>query len=221
MRVISIVFDLNSGSLVAFLLAAQRAGGWLMLNDRYVYSQLIDSLPKYEFDRCVARYHGNRRIRLFSCFDQFLCSACSTDLSCEPARHRDLPPRPSPEALPRRLSLCHRSEYARRCQRTPRLAHLRGLRSSLDRPYAAAVLSRWLRAPNSSKPPPLDSTTIDLCLTLFPWGAFPSPQVRGSSCTRSSTCAREYPLFRADYPRQGPRRHRPGHLADRARAPST
>ena len=46
-----------------------------MLNDRYVFSQLIDSLPKYEFDRCVARYHGNRRIRHFSCFDQFLCMA--------------------------------------------------------------------------------------------------------------------------------------------------
>jgi hypothetical protein len=41
-----------------------------MLNDRYVFSQLIDSLPKHEFDRCVARYHGNRRIRNFSCFDQ-------------------------------------------------------------------------------------------------------------------------------------------------------
>ncbi len=46
-----------------------------MLNDRYVFSQLIDSLPRHEFDRCVARYHGNRRIRLFSCFDQFLCMA--------------------------------------------------------------------------------------------------------------------------------------------------
>ena len=46
-----------------------------MLNDRYVFSQLIDFLPKHEFDRCVARYHGNRRIRNFSCFDQFLCMA--------------------------------------------------------------------------------------------------------------------------------------------------
>jgi hypothetical protein len=46
-----------------------------MLNDRYIFSQLIDSLPRYEFNRCVARYHGNRRIRSFSCFDQFLCMA--------------------------------------------------------------------------------------------------------------------------------------------------
>ena len=68
---ISIVFDLNSQvALSHFLLAATRRG-WLMLNNRYVFSQLIDSLPKYEFDRCVLHYHGNRRIRLFSCFDQF------------------------------------------------------------------------------------------------------------------------------------------------------
>ena len=37
-----------------------------MLNDRYVFSQLIDSIPGHEFDRCVARYHGNRRARKFS-----------------------------------------------------------------------------------------------------------------------------------------------------------
>lgn len=46
-----------------------------MLNDRYVFSQLVDFPPKHEFDRCVTRYQGNRRIRNFSCFDQFLCMA--------------------------------------------------------------------------------------------------------------------------------------------------
>ena len=46
-----------------------------MLNDRYIFSQLIDSLPRREFDRCVARYRGNQRTRNFSCFDQFLCMA--------------------------------------------------------------------------------------------------------------------------------------------------
>src|SRR5436190_11334240 len=46
-----------------------------MLNDRYVFSQLMDFLPRHEFDRCVARCQGNQRIRSFSCFDQFLCMA--------------------------------------------------------------------------------------------------------------------------------------------------
>ena len=43
-----------------------------MLTDRYVFSQLMDFLPKDQFDRSVARYHGNRRIRNFSCLDQFI-----------------------------------------------------------------------------------------------------------------------------------------------------
>ena len=46
-----------------------------MLNDRYVFSQLMDFVPKHDFDRCVTRYQGHRRIRNFSCYDQFLCMA--------------------------------------------------------------------------------------------------------------------------------------------------
>jgi hypothetical protein len=46
-----------------------------MNQGRTVFSQLMDGLPKHEFDKCVARYQGNRRIRNFSCFDQFLCMA--------------------------------------------------------------------------------------------------------------------------------------------------
>jgi hypothetical protein len=35
----------------------------------------MDFVPKYEFDKCVRRYGGNRRVRTFSCYDQFLCMA--------------------------------------------------------------------------------------------------------------------------------------------------
>jgi len=40
-----------------------------------VLSQLMEFLPIKEFDRCVARYNGNRNVRSFSCWDQFLCMA--------------------------------------------------------------------------------------------------------------------------------------------------
>jgi Domain of unknown function (DUF4372) len=40
-----------------------------------VFSQLISHLPDREFRRCVARYHGDRRPRGFSCWDQLLCMA--------------------------------------------------------------------------------------------------------------------------------------------------
>ena len=46
-----------------------------MLTERYVFSQLMDFLPQDQFDRCIERYHGNRRVRNFSCRDQFLCLA--------------------------------------------------------------------------------------------------------------------------------------------------
>jgi hypothetical protein len=42
---------------------------------KYLFAQLMDSLPKRDFDRCVRKYQGNYRIRRFSCFDQFLCMA--------------------------------------------------------------------------------------------------------------------------------------------------
>ena len=42
---------------------------------RTVFAQLMDFLPHHEFQKCVDRYHGNRRIRKFSCYDQFLCMA--------------------------------------------------------------------------------------------------------------------------------------------------
>lgn len=40
-----------------------------------IFSQLLDFLPNYEFNRCVRRYRGNYRVRQFSCRDQFLCMA--------------------------------------------------------------------------------------------------------------------------------------------------
>ena len=46
-----------------------------MHTGRFVFSQLMDFLPKNEFNKCVLRYHGNHRIRTFSCYDQFLCMA--------------------------------------------------------------------------------------------------------------------------------------------------
>ncbi|MBU1935338.1 IS4 family transposase [Patescibacteria group bacterium] len=43
-----------------------------MNQDRYIFSQLVDFVPYYEFDKCVKRYSGNKSIRQLSCRDQFL-----------------------------------------------------------------------------------------------------------------------------------------------------
>ena len=46
-----------------------------MHSGKTVFSQIMDFLPLYEFHQCVERYQGNRRVRTFSCRDQFLCMA--------------------------------------------------------------------------------------------------------------------------------------------------
>jgi hypothetical protein len=46
-----------------------------MPESRTVFAQLMDVVPRRAFERCVRRYGGNRRVRAFSCSDQFLCLA--------------------------------------------------------------------------------------------------------------------------------------------------
>ena len=42
---------------------------------RTVFAQLMDLIPRRAFERCVARYPSQRRLRTFTCYDQFLCLA--------------------------------------------------------------------------------------------------------------------------------------------------
>jgi hypothetical protein len=46
-----------------------------MNEGRTVFAQLLDFLPKYEFDKCVARYHGNFGVRKLPTYEQFLALA--------------------------------------------------------------------------------------------------------------------------------------------------
>ena len=140
---------------------------------RTVFSQLLDHLPSYEFQKCVARYRGDYQQKRFSCWDQFLCMAFA-QLSYRESL-RDI------EACLRSLGakLYHmgfRSKIAR--------STLADANESRDwRIYAdfAQVLIGIAR-PLYARDPigldldqtlyALDSTTIDLCLSLFPWAKF-------------------------------------------------
>jgi len=46
-----------------------------MSRGRTIFAQLMEFFPHYEFKCCVDRYHGNHRVRSFTCHDQFLCMA--------------------------------------------------------------------------------------------------------------------------------------------------
>jgi hypothetical protein len=46
-----------------------------MHSGKTVFKQLLQFLPRHEFNECVARYNGHYKVRKFSCYDQFLCLA--------------------------------------------------------------------------------------------------------------------------------------------------
>ena len=144
-----------------------------MLNDRYLFSQLIDFLPKHEFDRCVARYHGNRRIRHFSCFDQFLCMAFAQLTYRESLRDIEI----CLHALHKKLYHAGFRGVIARSTLADANEH-RDWRIYAD--FAQVLIARARRlyraegfgAQLKQTAYALDSTTIDLCLTLFPWAHF-------------------------------------------------
>lgn len=140
---------------------------------RYLFAQLMDFLPKRDFDRCVHNYRGNYRTRRFSCFDQFLSMAFAQ--------------------LTFRVSLrdietCLNSLKSK-------LYHV-GIRGHVSRTnlaqanqnrdwrifadFANLLIARArmlyakerLGADLEQTVYAFDSTTIDLCLTLFPWAKF-------------------------------------------------
>jgi hypothetical protein len=140
---------------------------------RTVFSQLLSFLPDREFRRCVARYGGDARPRGFSCWDQYLAMAFAQLTYREGLR--DI------EACLRSLGgkLYHMGFRGRVARST-----LADANDTHDwRIYAgfAQVLIRIARPLYASDPIgldldhslyALDSTTIDLCLSLFPWARF-------------------------------------------------
>ena len=144
-----------------------------MNQGRTVFSQLLGFLPDREFRRCVARYSGDARPRGFSCWDQYLSMAFA-QLTYRDSL-RDI------EACLRSLGgkLYHMGFHGRVSRST-----LADANDAHDwRIYAdfAQVLIRVARPLYASDPIgvdldeslyALDSTTIDLCLSLFPWAKF-------------------------------------------------
>jgi hypothetical protein len=46
-----------------------------MFSGEYIFSHVMDHLPMHTFRKCIERYSGNRYVKSFNCFDQFLCMA--------------------------------------------------------------------------------------------------------------------------------------------------
>ena len=140
---------------------------------RTVFSQVMDFLPVHEFRKCVQRYHGDYKVQSFSCLDQFLCMAFAQLTYRESLRD---------------IVACLRATRNK-------LYHM-GIRGSISRSTLADAnenrdwriyadfaqvlihIARDLYANDDfgveleQTVYALDSTTIDLCLSLFPWARF-------------------------------------------------
>ena len=138
-----------------------------------VFSQLIEHLPHKEFQKCVARYRGDHYLKSFSCWDQFLAMGFAQLTYRESLR--DI------EACLRSMQskLYHMGFRGKVSRSTLADANeLRDWRIYADFAQVLISIARPLYADDplgvelDQNLYALDSTTIDLCLSLFPWARF-------------------------------------------------
>ena len=140
---------------------------------RTVFAQFLQHLPRYEFDKCVRQYEGNHRVRRFPCYDQFLCLAFAQLTYRESLRdietclnsHREKLYHVGFRGAVSRSTLADANE-------------IRDYRIYQDFGYRLIDTARFLcqgeelEIDLKQSVYALDSTTIDLCLSLFPWATF-------------------------------------------------
>ena len=144
-----------------------------MNSGKTVFAQLIQHLPRYEFNQCVLRYHGNHKVRSFSCMDQFLCMAFAQLTYRESLRdivtclnsHR-----------PKLYHMGFRGQVAKSTLADAN--EFRDFRIYQDFGYLLIdIASKLYRNEEFGLDLKLsvfalDSTIIDLCLSTFPWATF-------------------------------------------------
>ncbi len=144
-----------------------------MYDGQIVFSQLMEFVPRRPFDTCVRRYHGERRVRRFSCRDQFLCMAFAQLTYRESLRDIEM-------CLRAMGSKLYHAGFRSRVSRST-LADANEQRDWRIWADLAAVLIEHARKLYASDAMSVeleqtvyafDSTTINLCLSLFPWASF-------------------------------------------------
>jgi hypothetical protein len=144
-----------------------------MNTGKSVFAQLLEHLPLHQFRRCVQRYAGNRKVQSFSCLDQYLCLFFAQLTYRESLR--DI----TTCLLGMQNKLYHMGIRGKIARST--LAYANETRDWRIYQDFAHVLIHHAREIYSKDAfgvslqeavYALDSTTIDLCLSLFPWAKF-------------------------------------------------
>jgi hypothetical protein len=144
-----------------------------MYSGQVVFAQVMEFLPRHEFNSCVRRYGGNRRPRGFTCRDQFLCLAFAQLTFRESLRDIETCLR---AIGPKLYHAGFRSHVSRSTLADANRAH--DWRIYADFAQVLICRARELYAHDplgvtlEQTAYALDSTTVDLCLSLFPWAKF-------------------------------------------------
>lgn len=145
-----------------------------MHQGKYVFSQVMDTVVRYEFHQCVVRYHGEQWIKRFSCWEQFLA------MSFGQLTHRESL-RDVVACLNAKRDKCYHLGFRAPVVLTTmtRANEHRDWRMYRDLAQTLMVHARKLYAGDMAFNSDLDgtvyimdSTTIDLCLSVFPWATF-------------------------------------------------
>jgi len=138
-----------------------------------IFSQVIDFLPQNKFRRCVNRYNGNYRVRSFTCYDQFLCMAFAQLTYRESLRDIECCLRAMREKL---YHMGIRGNVSRNT--LAKANENRDWRIYSDFAQILIHEARRLYVDDDfgleldETVYALDSSTIDLCLSVFPWARF-------------------------------------------------
>ncbi len=144
-----------------------------MNSGKTIFCQIMEFLPSYEFRLCVKRYRGQYKIKSFSCWDQFLCMSFAQLTYRESLRDIQACLRGNQQKL---YHMGFRGNISRNT-----LAHanqVRDWRLYADFAHVLIGQARILYAHEDfgvqlkQTVYAFDATTIDLCLSLFPWAKF-------------------------------------------------
>ena len=146
-----------------------------MNTGKLVFAQVMAHLPLTTFRRCVARYDGEHKVKHFTCLDQYLCMAFAQLTYRESLRDIEACLRSQAAKL---YHMGFRSTVARNTLANANA--VRDWRIYADFAQSLISIARKLYAKDpfgvdlSNTVYALDATTIDLCLSVFPWAPFRS-----------------------------------------------
>jgi len=144
-----------------------------MYQGRTVFSQILDFLPMHKFRQCVNRYSGNKGVRTFTCLDQFMCMAFAQLTYRESLRDIECCLRAMQEKLYHMgiSGNISRSTLADANEKRDWRIYSDFAMQLIDQArqlYAGEDFGLELKETVYA----LDASTIDLCLSVFPWARF-------------------------------------------------